>query len=207
MMMKNRLFAALGGNWVTKLAALFFCTALTVSALAQVGPTDMFRAVAVSSPVAPLPKGVKVLASLPLQGTPVTRMYTQQEYGHTFLYIEHSQHPLTAVDVSKKRSPQIVEHQPAAVDPIRYIPLFEGGSLENWPRHVTAGVDNLGGRGILSVLERSNPNDATLLQAFVAANTNLVDRDSRLVYFASQSQLLIVQDNRPTAFDLTNYTN
>lgn len=205
--MKNRLFGALGDRF-SKLAALFFCTSLTLPALAQVVPIDMFPAPAVSSATAPLPKGVKVLASVLLEGTPITRMYTQREYGHTFLYIEHGQQPLTTVDVTRKRSPQIVEHQPAKVEPVRYEPLLEGGSMEIWPRHVTAGIDNLGGRGTFSsVLESSDPTDAKLLQAFVAENTNLVDRDSRLVYFASRLQLVIVQDNRPTAFDLTNYTN
>ena len=204
--MKKGLFAVLGVRFA-KLVALYFCTALTVPALAQVGPRDVFPAVAGSSPIAPLPKGVKVLARVPLEGAPITRMYTQQEYGHTFLYIEHGQQPLTTVDVTRKRSPRIVEHHPAKVEPVRYQPLFEGGSIEIGPRHVTAGVDNLGGPGMFSVLQSSYPNDAKLLQAFVAENTNLVDRDSRLVYFASRSQLFIVQDDRPTLFDLTNYTN
>ena len=204
--MNHRSFAVWGDRFA-KLAALFFCTSLTLPAFAQVGRVDMLPAVAVSSSVAPLPKGVKVLARVPLEGTPVTRMYTQREYGHTFLYIEHGQQSLTTVDVTKKRTPRIVEHRPAQVEPVRYEPLSEGGTIENWPRHVTAGVDNLGGRGIFSsVLENSDPNDAKLLQVF-AENTNLVDRDSRLVYFASRSQLLIVQDDRPTRFDFANYTN
>ena len=202
--MKIKLFAALGDRF-GKLAALFFCACLTLPALAQAGRMDMFPAAGVSSPIAPLPKGVKVLARVPLEGTPITRMYTQREYGHTFLYIEHGQQRLTAVDVTKKRSPRIVEHQPARVEPVRYEPLFEGGSIENWPRHVTAGVDNRGGRG--SVLESSDPNDAKFLQVFAVENPNLVDRESRLVYFASRSQLLIVQDNRWTPYDLTSYTN
>lgn len=202
--MKDRLFAALGDRF-TKLAALFFCTSLTLPTFAQVGRMNMFPAAAVSSPSAPLPKGVKVLARVPLEGRPITRMYTQREYGHTFLYIEHGQQQLTTVDVTKKRRPRIVEHQPAKVEPVRYEPLFEGGTIENWPQHVRAGVDNLGSRG--SVLESSDPNDVKLLQAFVAENTNLVDRDCRLVYFVSRSQLLIVQDNRWTPFDLTTYTN
>lgn len=201
--MKNRLFAVLGEP--VKLAALFICVLLTLPALAQAGPMNMFPAAAVSSPIVPLPKGVKVLASVPLEGTPITRMYTQREYGHTFLYIEHGQLPLTAVDITKKQNPRIVQHQPSKVEPVRYEPLVEGGSIENWPQHVTAGVDNRGGRG--SVLESSDPNDAKLLQAFVVENTNLVDRDSRLVYFASQSQLFIVQDNRWTPVDVTHYTN
>ena len=195
------------GDRFATLAALFFCTSLTLPALAQVSLTDTFPAVVVSSPIAPLLKGVKVLAHVALEGAPVTRMYTQREYGHTFLYIEHGQQQLTTVDVSKKRSPHIVEHQPAKVEPVRYEPLSEGGSMEIWPRHVTAGVDNFAGRGSSSVLEGSDPNDAKLLQTFLAENTNLVDRDRRLVYFASPSQLFIVQDNRPTAFDLTNYPN
>jgi hypothetical protein len=132
-------------------------------------------------------------------------MYTQREYAHTFLYIEHGQQLLTSVDVSKKRNPRVVEHQPAEAEAVRYEPLSEGGTIEKWPRHVTAGIDNLGSGA--SVLERSDPNHAKLLQTFVAESANLVDRDSRLVYFASQSQLFIVQDNRWTSFGLTSYTN
>jgi hypothetical protein len=201
--LKRRLFADLGDG--KKVAALLFCALLASPAAAQVGPKNMFPAAAVSSPIVPLPKGVKVLANIPLQGTPITRMYTQREYGHTFLYIEHGKQPLTAVDVTKKRSPRIVQHQPAKLEAVRYEQLVEGGSIENWPQHVTAGVDNHGGGG--SILENGDPNDSKLLQAFVADNTNLVDRDSQLVYFASGSQLLIVQDSRSTTFDLTSYTN
>jgi len=204
--MNMRLFAALGDRFA-KLVALVFCTSLIVPAFAQVSSLNMLPAAAASSSIAPLPQGVKVLANVPLQGTPITRMFTQREYGQTFLYIEHGQQPLTAVDVTKKRNPRIVEHQPGKVEPVRYEALSEGGSMEIWPQHVRAGVDNRGGRGTSSVLESSDPNDAKLLQAFVAENANLVDRDSRLVYFASESQLFIVQDNRWTPYDPTNYTN
>jgi len=207
MILKNRLFVALD-DWFAKLVPLFFCASLTIPAFAQVAPRDMFAAPAVSSAIVPLPHGVKVLARVHLQGTPITRMYTQREYGHTFLYIEHGQQSLTSVDISKKRNPRIVEHQPAQVEPVRYEALSEGGSLEIWPRHVMAGVDTHAGHGTFSnVLESSDPSDARLLQTFVSENTNLVDRDSELVYFASPSQLFIVQDNRPTSFDLTNYTS
>jgi hypothetical protein len=206
MILKNRLFAALD-DWFAKLVPLFFCASLTIPAFAQVVSKDMFAAPAVSSAIVPLPNGVKVLARVALQGTPITRMYTQREYGHTFLYIEHGQQPLTTVDISKKRNPRVVEHPPAQVEPVRYEALSEGGSMEIWPRHVMAGVDTDGGHGTFSsVLESSDAEDARLLQTFVAENSNLVDRDSQLVYFASPSQLFIVQDNRPAAFDLTNYT-
>ena len=202
--MKCRLFSVMGDRFA-RLPALFFYSALTLPVFAQVGPMHMLPTASAISSTVSLPKGVKVLASVPLEGMPITRMYTQREYGHTFLYIEHGQQPLTTVDVTKKRRPQIVEHQPAKVEPVRYEPLSEGGSIEIWPRHVMAGLDNLGGRG--SVLESSDLNDAELLHAFVAGNSNLVDRDSRLVYFASRSRLVIVRDNRPTPFDLTAYVN
>jgi hypothetical protein len=202
--MKNAWFAVSLARFA-KVGALFFCISLTLPALAQ--RLDLFPAVAVNSPAVPLPKGVKVLATVPLDGAAVTRMYTQQEYGHTFLYIEHGRQSLTTVDVTKKRNPQIVQHQPAKVESPRREPLAEGGWIEVWPQHVMEGLDNVGGRGAFSVLESSDPNDAKLLQAFVTENMNLVDRDSRLVYLASPSQLFIVQDNRPSSFDLTSYTD
>ena len=110
------------------------------------------------------------------------------------------------MDVSIKRNPQIVNHEPGTVEPARYEQLFEGGSVQVSPRwNVNAGFDNLGGRGMLSILENSNPDDANLLQAFGPKYSNLADRDRRLVYFASPAQLLIVQDNRMTAIDfITN---
>ena len=70
---------------------------------------------------------------------------------------------------------------------------------------MNAGYDNLGGRGMLGTLDNSNPDEAKLLQAIGTGYSNLADRDSRLVYFVSPSQLLIVQDNRMTAIDfITN---
>jgi len=43
MILKNRLLAALGDRFA-KVSALFFCTSLTLPALPQVGPMDMFTA-------------------------------------------------------------------------------------------------------------------------------------------------------------------
>ena len=203
--MKNELFAALGDRFARLAPALFFCTGLSLPALAQARPIDVFPAVVTTSPKGPLPQGVKVLARVPLQGTPITRMYTQREYRHTYLYIEHGQQSLTTVDITKNRNPRIVGHRPAIVEPVRYEELSEGGTMEIWPRNVSAGIDSLVGRGALSVLDNGDPDDAKLLQAFGPESTNLVDRDNRVVYFASPSQLLIVQDNRYTPLDFTNY--
>ena len=52
-----------------------------------------------------------------------------------------------------------------------------------------------------STLENSDPNDAKLLRAFGSESANLADCDRRLVYFASPSRLLIVQDNSITEID------
>ena len=71
-----------------------------------------------SSPQAP--KGVKVLARVPLDGLPVTRMYTQWEHGRPYLYVEHGGRQLTTVDVTKKQNPQLVDHEPAMIQPRRY---------------------------------------------------------------------------------------
>lgn len=129
-------------------------------------------------------------------------MYTQWEHGRTYLYLEHGAQSVTAVDVTKKRDPQIVNHVPGQVVPARYEPLFEGGSIQVSPLwSVNAGIDNLGGSGVLSVLENSNPNDAKLLQAIGNGYSNVADRASRLVYFASPAQLLIVEDNRWNGMD------
>ena len=205
--LQNGLFATTGDR-IAKLVALFFCSSLTLPPGHKLAAWKCLRRPAVSSSLVLLPQGVKVLASIPLQGAAITRMHTQREYGQTFLYIEHGQQSLTTVDVSKKRNRRIVQHRLAKVEPVRYELLSEGRSMEVWPRHVTAGVDTRAGHGrFSSVLEGGDPNDAKLLQAFVAENANLVDRDSRLVYFASPSQLLVVRDNRPTAFDFTNYAN
>jgi hypothetical protein len=51
------------------------------------------------------------------EGQPVTRMYTQWEYGRTYLYIEHGREQLTTVDVTKKQHPKVVNHEPAQVQP------------------------------------------------------------------------------------------
>ena len=167
---------------------------------------DAVPAFPVSSANPQLPKGVKVVGSIPLEGRPVTRMYNQWDHGRTYLYVEHGPQSLTAVDVSKKHNPQIVVHEPARIEPARYEQLFEGGTIQVLPFwSVNAGYDNLGGRGMLGTLDNSNPDEAKLLQAIGTGYSNLADRDSRLVYFVSPSQLLIVQDNRMTAIDfITN---
>src|SRR5215469_5307166 len=140
MSMNMRLFVALGDRFA-KLVALVFCTSLIVPAFAQVGSFSLLPAAAASSSMPPLPEGVKVLARVPLQGTPITRMFTQREYGHTFLYIEHGQQRLTTVDVTKKRNPRIVEHQPGKVEPVRYEALSEGDEMEIWPQYVISRLD------------------------------------------------------------------
>ena len=173
---------------------------LAVPAFSQ---TSVVNAALATSP-AQVPGGVKILARVPLNGRPVTRMFTQSEHGRTYLYIEHGGQLLTTVDVSKKRHPQLVNHEPAKLEPKRYEELAEGGTIEVSPlRTVDAGLDNGGGRGMFSVLESSDPLDAQLLRAFGQEKSNLADRDRDLIFFASPDQLVIVEDHRWTAPDYT----
>ena len=91
----------------------------------------------------------------------------QWEYGRTYLYIEHDRQSMTTVDVTRKQKPQLVHHAPAQVEPARYEDLAEGGTLDvSPPWHVNAGIDNVGGRGMFSILEARDVDDAELLQAF-----------------------------------------
>ena|SRR5215472_4907507 len=200
--MKTKWLAPLG---IAKIVGFTLCISLTFPTFAQTGLINMSPAIAVSTPVGQLPKGVKVLAHVPLPSLPITRMYTQREYGHTYLYIEHGRQSLTAVEVTRKRNPRLVDHEPAKVEPIRYVELFDGGALEaSSLRHVSAGIDSKGSGSLFNTLQNSDPDDATLLQAMGQGTSNLVDRDSRLVYFASPSQLSIVKDNRWRRIDLPN---
>jgi len=202
--MKRTLFAILG-NWIAKTGGLALCMFVTLPTVAQTGLINIFPAVAVKPAVGQLPNGIKVIARIPLQGLPITRMYTQWEYGHTYLYIEHGRQSQTTVDLTKKRNPQVVDHEPAKVEPVRYIALFDGSTVEDSSgRRVYAGIDNQGSGSLFNTLQNSDRDDVKLLEAFGQASSNLVDRDSRLVYFASPSQLLIVQDNRWTRIDLPN---
>ena len=112
-------------------------------------------------------------------------MYTQLEYGRTYLYIEHGRYAFTTVDVSNKQNPQVVNHAPRNIEPVVYEQLFEGGSIEVSPSpKVQDGIDSTGGRGMRSVLESRDANDAQLLGVFGQVYANLADRDRRLVYFA-----------------------
>jgi hypothetical protein len=192
------LLPAVSPNYINELG-----TGITES---QTHVIDAVRAFAVSSANPQLPKGVKIVGGIPLEGLAVTRMYTQSDHGRTYLYVEHGQESLTAVDVTKAHNPQIVIHEPGQVEPARYEQLFEGGTIQVSPlSSVNDGFDNLGGRGVLTVLDNSNPDDAKLLQAMGNGYSNPANRDSRLVYFASPSYLLIVQDNCMTAIDfITN---
>ena len=185
------------GRCVAKIAVLmlaFFLSAAT-PAISQTRVAD--AAVAVSSAGLKAPKGVKVLARVPLDGLPVTRMYTQWEYGQTYLYLEHGPQQIIAVDITKKNHPLIVDHAPGKVEPERYQELFEGGTIDVSPMwHVNTGVDNTGGRGILSVLQSSHSDDAQLLNAFGPEDNNLVEPCRNLVFFASPSRLLVIEDAR-----------
>ena len=183
---------------------LAFVLWLATPAFSQIRAVDAVPAGALSSAGAPLPSGVKVLAQVPLPGLPVTRMYTQWESGRTYLYIEHGRQQLTTVDVTRKQNPQLVDHAPAKVEPVRYEELAEGGTIEvSAPRQVIPGVDNGGGPRMFSVLESSDPDDAALLQAIALASSNLADRDRHLDFFASPARLLIVEDRRWKGMDYT----
>jgi hypothetical protein len=201
--MKRIQFEIMGGR-VAKIAAptLVFFLSLAAPAFSQTRVVNALPAAAVSLANTQVPKGVKVLAQVPLDGLPVTRMYTQWEYGRTYLYIEHGRQQPTTVDVTRKQSPQVENHEPATVEASRYEELAEGGTIEISSRwHVTAGVDNGGGRGMFSILESSDRDDAELLQAFGRDSSNLADRDRHLIFFASSTQLLIVEDGRWNARD------
>ena len=200
--MKNRIFSV-SGDGIAKIAALLLCISLTFPGSAQTNLLKVFPVIAVSSSTSQLPKGVKVVARVPLEAMPITGMYTQREYGRTYLYIEHGRQSITTVDVTNKRNPRLVDDEPGKVDPIVYGEPSESGPIEVSHRHVFAGIDSRGGSEMYDVLHSSDPQDAKLLQALGQGN-NLADRDSRLVYFASPSQLLIIQDNRWTRVDFTN---
>jgi hypothetical protein len=196
-------FETLGGR-VAKIAppTLAFFLSLAAPAFSQTRVVNALPAAAVSSANTRVPKGVKVLAQVSLDGLPITRMYTQWEYGRNFLYIEHGSEQITTVDITKKRNPRVVNHEPALVEPRQYEQLAEGGTIEissQW--HVTAGVDNVGNRGMLSILESTNAADAPLLQAFGRDTSNLADRNRNLIFFASPTQLVIVEDHRLYGMD------
>ena len=196
--MKRIKFETMGGR-VAKIAApaLVFFLSLAAPAVSQTNSVNAIPGAAVSSASTPAPKGVKVLARVPLPGLPVTRMYTQWESGRNFLYIEHGSEQITTVNITKKRNPQVVNHRPALVEPRRFEQLAEGTEIVvSPPVRVVAGVDNLGGRGMLSVLESTNAADAPMLQAFGRDSSNLADRDRNLIFFASPTQLVIVEDHR-----------
>jgi hypothetical protein len=186
----------------TRMAVSFLAifVSLTGTAFAQTRGLNAVPAGAVSTARRALPKGVKVLAQLPLEGQPVTRMYTQSESGRTYLYIEHGRQPLTAVDVTRKRNPKVVNHEPAKVDAGRYRPA-EGGPVEVSAPKVIAEFDNVGGRGMLSTLQSGDRADAPLLQAFGRDSSNLADLDRKLIFFASPTRLLVVEDDRWTGVD------
>jgi hypothetical protein len=201
--MKRILSETMGGR-IAKIAAPMLVLFLSLAAPASSQTRVANAALAASSASSQAPKGVKVLARVPLDGLPVTGMYTQWEYGRTYLYIEHGRQQSTAVDVTKKQNPQVVDHEPAKVEPKQYEELAEGGSIEVSPLwHVNPGFDNVGGRGMFSILESGDLDDARLLQAFGRESSNLADLDCHLIFFASSTQLVIVEDGRWKGMDYT----
>ena len=192
--MKTKLLVALGNGlaWIAVLHLM-----VSAPAFAQTRLADAVPAFAASSAVPQLPSGTKLVARVRLGGQPVTHMYTMSEYGRTFLYIGHGPYSFTTVDISEGRNPQVVHHALGNVDPALYEQLFKSGSTEASPSwEIVGGIDNVEGSSMLSVLNSTDPNDAKLLGAIGLEYANLVDRDRRLVFFASPSQLLVVQDNR-----------
>jgi hypothetical protein len=114
-----------------------------------------------------LPPGIKVLAQLPLEGPLATGMYTQWEHGRTYLYVEQGNLKLTTVDITKRRNPKVVNHQPEPVCRTQNLIAAEGGPLERTaPNRAVAGVANVKDRGTLSVLRVDDPEDAQLLRLF-----------------------------------------
>lgn len=98
--MKTKLFAALGEG-IVGIAALSFLLATPVSA--QTRLMGAVPAAAVSSANPQLPRGTKIIAHVPLDGQSVTRMYTQSEFGRTYLYIEHGRYSFTTVTSVRNR--------------------------------------------------------------------------------------------------------
>ena len=80
--MKRMQFETMGGR-VAKIAApaLVFFLSLAAPAVSQTNLVNAIPGAAVSSASTPVPKGVKVLARVPLPGLPVTRMYTTMGIG------------------------------------------------------------------------------------------------------------------------------
>lgn len=198
--MKTKLIASLGAGAALSAALTIF---FSIPIFGQTRLVTAASGIAVSTATSQLPSGTKIIGQVLLHGQPVTRMYTQSEYGRTYLYIEHGGEPSTTVDVTRKSNPQVVNHAPGKFEPGLYEELFEGGTIDVAPQsEVCAGFDNVGGHGMRSVLETSNPEDVKLLQAFGLSYANLADRDRHLVFFASTLYLFVVQDNRITAVNL-----
>jgi hypothetical protein len=184
------------GTSIKKTVSLFaLFLSLEFAAFSHASAVNFDPAGAASSMNIPAPPGVKVLAQLPLQG-PANRMFVQWEHGSTYLYIERDGKHLTTVDLTKKRGFRIVDHQPEAAIAPQYEPA-DGGPIEiSLQPAVRAGADNVRDRGTLSVLQANDPRDAQLLQFFGQGTSNLIDRDRGLVFFASPTRLLILEDRR-----------
>ena len=149
--MKTRLFATLGDRIAKTAALALICNSLAAPVFAQARHINVLPAISANSANITLPKGAKVVARIPLNGEPVTRMYTQSEYGRTYLYLEQGGESLMAVDVTKKQNPQVVNHEPLKVEAARYEQLFEGGSIQVSPYwQVNAGIDNMGRHGMIA---------------------------------------------------------
>lgn len=179
-------------------AVLVLLVALVPAALAYTPANNAAPAGAISASNKAVPPGVRILAQFPLAGPPATRMYTQWEHGKTYLYVEQGSQQITTVDITRKKAPHVVNHQPEKAGPMN-VDLGEG---EPGPRRdVIPGVDNVKDPGTISVLQVGNPQDMQLLRAFGHDASNLVDRDQHLVFFATPSRLLIVEDARWNGMD------
>lgn len=116
--MKTRFFATISNRISLVATGVLLLSLAAAPGFTQMHVLNAVPAVATTTGNVQLPKGVQVVGRVPLDGQPITRMYTQWEYGRTYLYIEHGRQLLKSVDVTKKRNPQVVTHAPGTAEPL-----------------------------------------------------------------------------------------
>jgi hypothetical protein len=191
-------------GWVVLLVFLLVC-AVTPAMMAKDKPTEQ----------------VSVIAHLSLPGTPVSKMFLQEESGRQYLYVQQpSKDGFTVVDVTKPNKPNIVKRAafPNAATNGSLQMVGSGIAIAETPDKDTQASDTSAQKAPASstgkaqatakarvpetirVLDVSDPQNPKTLRTFEKVSSILSDGGRHLIYITNDEGLWILRhhEEKPT---------
>jgi LVIVD repeat len=133
----------------------------------------------------------KVIAHLPLSGSPPTQMFLQKQGKKHYLYVQQSgQKGFTVVDVSKPKRPKVITNVPqqniAALGP--GLAITEKAQANSDGSYAMAGEGSRGGGSTpqsVKVLDVSDPAHPRTVDTLIGVTSIVTDNARGLVYVAN----------------------